>query len=58
LGSLKGQMWGSGFACVEASHAIIVRRREVKFGKGCREGGGLWFALSQVRKSGPRSLTA
>jgi len=46
LGSLEGQILGGGFVCVEASHEIIVRCREVIFGKGCREGRGGWLVLS------------
>ena len=51
LGSLEGLIRGCGFARVEASHGMIVRCRGVNFGKGCREGGGGWFVLSQVRES-------
>ena len=41
FGKPEGQIWGGGFVRVEASHGIIVRRREVNFGKGGREGGGV-----------------
>ena len=46
MGSLEGQILGGGFVRVEASHTMIVRCREVNFGKGCREGGGGWFVLT------------
>lgn len=33
MGGLEGQIGGGGFVSVEASHGIIVRCREVIFGK-------------------------
>jgi hypothetical protein len=44
-------MGRAGFTGVEASHGIIVRCREVIFGKGCREGGG-GFPGSEMRRWG------